>query len=159
MPYIEDVAGKKYRATAIEAVLSQSKVGNAMIKVNFQLLDPPHIGLTWNGMLHNEKSTTRTLDTLRLCGWKGDDLSDVAFSPENEVSLSLKNEEYEGKQHTRVQWVNAKGDGSGFKLKDTLSPAEKVAIASRLKGAVLAHKAKGNTASGGSDIPFDALRF
>ena len=153
MPYIEDVAGKKFRATAIEGVLTQSKAGNAMVKVTFQLLDPPHTSIVWNGMLHNEKSTGRTLDSLRYAGWTGDDLATLSFPSSNEVVLTLENEEYEGKQHTRVQWVNAKGSGS-FKLKDDLGAAEKAAIAARLKGAVLAHKAKSAAKGGGEDIPF-----
>lgn len=153
MPFIENVAGRNFKATAVEAALTQSKAGNAMIKVTFQLLEPPHTLLVWNGMLHSEKMTARTLDSLRYAGWKGDDLSLVTFPSENEVSLTLENEEYEGKQHTKVAWVNKAGD-SGFKVKSDLAPAEQMALAAKLKGAVLAHKAKEGHQQGNTNPPF-----
>jgi hypothetical protein len=157
MPYIEKVDGVKFRATALDAVLTESKNGNAMVVIAFQLLDPPHIEMAYRGMLMG-KQTDRTLDTLRLCGWKGDDLSNITLDKGNEVALVLENEVYEGKNHTHIKWVNKVGGAGMAKVKDSLSPVERQALAASLAGAVLAHKqkamAEGGVEAGTGDIPF-----
>jgi hypothetical protein len=138
----------------MEGVLTESKNGNPMVVVQFQFLDPPHTEIRWNGMLMG-KMLDRTLDSLRYCGWTGDDLSNIVFPPGAEVSLALENELYEGKQHTKVKWVDRAGGAGVAKIKDQLSPIERTDLASTLKGAVLAHQQK-QAAAGGDDskIPF-----
>jgi hypothetical protein len=133
MPYIEKVDGVHFRAHPVEGVLTESKNGNPMVVVQFQFLDPPHTEIRWNGML----------------------MGKMLFPPGAEVSLALENELYEGKQHTKVKWVNRAGGAGVAKIKDQLSPIERTDLASTLKGAVLAHQQK-QAAAGGDDskIPF-----
>ncbi len=64
----------KYRARPIAAALGLTSKGTDQIAVTFELLDPAGERITWYGFF-TEKTTDRTLESLRHCGWKGNDLS------------------------------------------------------------------------------------
>lgn len=103
-----------YRAVAVKPIqFGEAKTGTKQVLVQFEIIDGPHSGrlLPWFGFF-SEKAHERTLEALRLCGFKGDDLMAVLEQPmDQEVSITVEHEVYEGKSHARVAWVNAPGGG------------------------------------------------
>lgn len=130
-----------FRARAVEWDLGYTSTNKEQVAVRFELLDVDEGAryLTWYGFF-TDKTTERTLDSMRHCGWKGDDLFDLSGLGDNEVDLVLETEEdNEGKAHLRVRWVNSRG---GLALKDRMDDDARRTFAQRMKGAVLAHKKK-----------------
>lgn len=96
-----------YRAKAKEWTLSETKQGAPMVVVLFDVLTEgaTEKSLTWRG-LFTEKTVDRTIESLRYCGFEGDDLLTLEGLDKNEVDLVVEDELYEGKTYARVQWVN-----------------------------------------------------
>lgn len=130
MPQIPDGT---YLATAVEGALGYADTGTPYIGVLFSLKEAG-VKLTWRGFF-TEKTQERTFEALRACGWKGDDLSEITFPQGNEVEVVVKQEEWEGKVHPRIQWVNAV---RGPMVKNAMTMAERKAFAEKMRGAVLA---------------------
>lgn len=126
-----------YRARASSGALGETKGGKEQVAVEFEVLDDGFHGqrITWFGYF-TDKTTEGTLRALRTMGWRGDDLSDLGGIQDNEVSLVVEQEEYEGKWTAKVRWVNAIGGGVG--LKAPLSPDKAKAFAARMRAQVLA---------------------
>lgn len=127
-----------YRARAVGAALGETKGGKEQVAVEFELLTDdltPGQRITWFGYF-TEKTTARTIESLRICGWTGSDLTDLEGIGANEVELVVENEEWEGKTRAKVQWVNKAG--GGLSLAAPLSADKAKAFAARMKGAVLA---------------------
>jgi hypothetical protein len=128
-----------YRARAVEYALGKTEKGNRQVAVRFQTFDSedrPGEQITWYGYF-TEKTAERTLESLQHCGWEGDDITDLAGIERNEVQLVVEHEEYEGKTHARVAWVNRAG-GGGIAIKAPLDEAEKVDFAREVKAKLLA---------------------
>lgn len=142
MPQIPDGT---YLATALEATLGAADTGTPYIGVLFHLKEAG-AKLTWRGFF-TEKTQERTIEALRACGWKGDDLSEVSFPAGNEVEVVVANEEWDGKVHPKIQWVNAI---RGPAVKNAMSAGERKAFAERMRGAVLAY----DQSKASSDVPF-----
>jgi hypothetical protein len=135
------LAQGQYAARAIEAGLGRTKGGAEQVAVAFQILDEGECQgkvISWYGYF-TDKTVDRTLDSLRICGWRGDDLSDLTGVTDNEVKLVVETEEYEGKLQARVRWINAAG---GVALKDRLSAEDAKVFAARMRGRVAASAAK-----------------
>lgn len=136
---MSEIADGVYRARAVVGALGETQGGKEQMAVEFELMDSegvvgPHI--TWFGYF-TEKTTEHTLRALRTCGWRGDDLSNLDGIQENEVSLVIQNETYEGKTRPKVQWVNAPG-GAGLGLKAPLAPDRAKSFAAKMRAAVRA---------------------
>ncbi|HVO30759.1 MAG TPA: hypothetical protein VMV18_08485 [bacterium] len=132
-----------YKAKASTWALAESSKGTPEVAVEFVLTHPDMQGrsITWHGYL-SEKTFNRTVESLRYCGWKGDDLSDLSGLDANEVSLVVENEEYEGETHPRVKWVNRAG---GLAVKAPMSGDKAKAFAASMRERVRAFDAaKGN---------------
>lgn len=136
---MSEIADGTYRAQALQGALAKTKTGKEQVGVLFQLMDeegnPTHT-ITWFGYF-TEKTLERTIESLRLCGWHGDDVSNLEGLTDNEVDLVIKQEEYEGTRTPRVRWVNARGSG-GLALQSPLEPAEAKSFAQSLRGQILA---------------------
>jgi hypothetical protein len=123
-----------HRARAVGAELGRSpKKGTEQIVVEFQLLDGELAGerINWIGYF-TPNTSDRTLEALRICGWKTDDVTDLDGLTDNEVSLAIEQETYQDKTHAKVQFVNRLG--SGFKMKSPMNDAEKKAFAAKMRG-------------------------
>lgn len=102
-----------YRAKAKEWTMAEASTGTVMIVVLFDILTEgaEEKSLTWRGYF-GEKSTDRTIESLRHMGFEGDDLTQLEGLDRNEVDLTVEDEEYtdaesgEVKTSAKVQWVN-----------------------------------------------------
>jgi hypothetical protein len=151
------------RARAIDGDLGWTQGGKAQVAVTFEILEGEDAGrnITWYGYF-SDASKERTIEALRYCGWKGDDISDMSsINGEGEASIVIEHEEYEGKTRAKVQWVN---NGGGARLAKPMEDDEKKAFAEKMKGLVASVDAKsksrggpapsgGGGGGGGSDSP------
>lgn len=128
-----------YRARAREWAFGMSKSGTPYIAVAFEILEESADGhrITWYGYL-SEKPSKRTMEAMRYCGWDNDDVTAPTGLNANEVELVIKPETYEGKTHSKVQWVNRVG-GLGLKV-DEVDEAQRRAIAASMKSAAVASR-------------------
>jgi len=148
-----------YRARGVNAALGYTSKGKEQMAVELQFLDGENEGktITWYGYF-TEKTTDSTFDALRVLGWTGADLSDLAGIDANEVSIVVEEEtDDEGKTRTRVRWINRRG---GIALKERMNPAQLAKFAKRMKGAAVAstQRAKAGGAEAGTRRPSGAGR-
>lgn len=148
-----------YAARAISAALGETKGGKPQIAVEFELTDVPdgtRPHRTWYGNF-TDATQDRTIESLRVCGWTGDDLTDVQVSAD--VSLVIETEEYEGKARQKIQWVNRP---EGLALAKRMEPNAAKAFAESMKGQIMAFdqrvgkpapKRQNNQSRGRDDIP------
>ncbi len=130
----------KYRAKATAWGLGETSSGKPEIAIEFGFtsLDLAGQSITWHGYL-SEAAFNRTVESLRHCGWKGDDFSDLEGLGANEVELVVEEEEYEGKVHAKVRWVNRAG---GLSIKAPMTGDKVKAFAASMRGKVRAFDAK-----------------
>lgn len=136
-----------YMARATGAELGYTSGGKEQLAIAFSLVDQPGQRITWYGGFSTEingnakkSPCERTFETLRTCGWQGDDLSDLSGIEENEVEIVIDIEaDQNGVGRNRVKWVNAPG-GGGPAMKNVMPPDQKKAFAAKMKGAALASK-------------------
>jgi len=130
-----------YRARGVTAALGLTSKGSEQVAVELTLLEGENEGksITWYGYF-TDKTTERTLDSLRHLGWEGDDLADLTGIDRNEVNVVIEDEQDDrGEYRSRVRWINRAG---GLALKERLQGDQLKAFSARMKGAVLAHKQK-----------------
>jgi len=155
-----------YRAKARTWALAESSKGTPEAAVEFVIIAPADFAgqsITWHGYL-SEAAFARSVESLRHCGWKGDDLSDLAGLDANEVDIVIANEEYEGETHAKVRWVNKAG---GLAVKSPMTPDKAKAFAAAMKGQVRAvdiskgakpstngQQKRAEAPMSGDDIPF-----
>jgi hypothetical protein len=137
-----------YRAHAIAAELGFTNGGDEQVAISFEILDHPGQRITWYGGFSTEikgqakkSPCERTFETLRTCGWEGDDLTDLAGIDSNDVEVVLEINEYEGKESNRIKWVNSLGSG-GPALKNVMPPDAKKAFAAKMRGQAIASRQK-----------------
>lgn len=114
-----------------------TKGGDPQICVNFEIVSGPHAGhrVAWYGYF-TEKTAKRTVESLRYCGFKGDDLMGaLAQKLDNQVSIKIEHNEYQGKVSERVAWVNQPG-GPGVRLQAPMNTADLRSFSARMKASV-----------------------
>ena len=147
-----------YRAKAISHVLGESKnKGTPQSQVAFELSQEGYEGqrIDWLGY-YTEKTEDRTLESLRIAGWTGDDLSaaELPGLGSTEVDLVIENEEWEGKTRSKVQWVNKPG---GIALGKPMDDVARKTFAARMRAKIATQgKLVGQRTAkvDDSDIPF-----
>jgi hypothetical protein len=114
-----------------------TKENKRQIAVCFEVIDGDYIGhkLTWFGYF-TEKTTERTIQALRYCGFRGDDLMTVNEQAlDQAVSITVEHAEYNGKISAKIAWVNAPG-GGGFKLSAPMKKNDMRRFAAEMRMAV-----------------------
>lgn len=126
-----------YIARADSNEMVESKDGNPYVIVDFVIEEGERNGeiLKWMGFF-TEKTATRTIESLRVCGWKGDDVSSLDGLSDNLVQITAGFETYNDKEYERVRWVNAIGSSA---VKKVMSSEQRKEFAQKLRGAVLAY--------------------
>jgi hypothetical protein len=82
--------------------------GTKQVVIMFEITKGPCKGevLPWFGYFTMD-SKARTVESLRLCGFTGQNILDVETQKlDGEVVLVVENQEYDGKIRSRVAWVN-----------------------------------------------------
>jgi len=127
-----------HRGRAREWALGHASNGNEQIAVLFELTQGEHAGktITWFGSF-SDAAVDRTLDSLRHCGWDGDNFAALDGLDANEVELVIQPETYEGKTRDRVRWVNRP---SRLALREQMGPGAASAFAAKMRAKALAHK-------------------
>jgi hypothetical protein len=134
------------RARAVQgnAVLGFTSGGKEQVGVLMQLLEGPNEGshITWYGYF-TDKSVERTLESLRLLGWQGDDLFDLSTVGDDEssdVHLVIDHEtDDKGQTRAKACFINRI---AGVAIKDRMNDAQAKAFAQKMRGHVLAQKQK-----------------
>jgi hypothetical protein len=121
-----------YLARAVEWKLGVSDNGKDYIAVKFSIEEGEEVGrqLTWRGFF-TEKTRQRTIEALRYCGWEGTDFASLDGLDRNLVQLDIDEDEYEGKKHWKVNWVNRLG---GLAVKNEMTDQKRREFAARMKG-------------------------
>ena len=121
------------RATGVYE-LGMTSNGTEQIGVEFVLEGGQFDGETivWYGYF-SEKAFARTIEALRICGWKGDDLANITGLDANQVMLTVEEDTYNGVTSLKVRWVNKAG---GVAMQSAMDGAAKAAFAARVKGAL-----------------------
>jgi hypothetical protein len=128
----------KYRAKACGFDIGESQSGNPFVAVSFEIggtVEP------WTGYL-TDKAAERTIQSLRLMGWQGDDLEkltladlpgwvqvDVREDKDKEGSIKIGDD---GKPQTRIAFVNSLSGMFGAPM----DHEARKALSLRLRGAV-----------------------
>jgi hypothetical protein len=141
-----------YAAQAESWTLGRSSTGKEQVAISFLVLTEgaTHERLTWYGYF-TEHTFDRTVETLRTCGWQGDDLSDLSGVEQNKVSLVVVDEDFEGKVTARVAWVNRTGGGPS--VKEVLEGNEAKAFAAAMKDRVRAWSAANKSKAPAAKTP------
>lgn len=148
------IAAGTYKAKAIKAEAGKSaNKGTDQVSVLFNIESGPHAGqeITWIGYF-TEKTADRTIDSLMICGWDGEDYTMFSGVSKNTVDIVVEHETYvheasgEERTRARVAWVNDPNRVVGGK---PMSAGELTDFAARMRGRVLAMKEK--RAKGGDD--------
>lgn len=155
----------RYLAKAIGTTWGQSQKGKMQVAVTCEITQEcAEKGQTfsWIGTF-SELATDMAVRALRAFGWEGDDLSDL-FELDaagckrflgREVELVIDEEEYEGKVHTKVKFVNEPG-ASRFAFKVPVGQIDLRQFAASMKSSIRAIGNPGMIPSKkrDDDIPF-----
>jgi hypothetical protein len=140
------IAEGRYRAVAVPVDTDSGSVWaqfglskeskSQQVVVNFEILEGEAAGqkIAWFGYF-SDKTVDKTMEALRNCGWKSDDIMDCVTSPlEQEVSLVVEheNDQKTGKPRPRIRWVNRPG-GGGLKLETPMDDKDLRMFAAKLK--------------------------
>ena len=136
-----------YRARALSGALGYAGNGTEQVGIDFQIIEGPSEGqhITWYGFF-TDKTTDRTIESLRICGWEGDDLFDLTGIEKNEVDLVIEAEDYadkktgELKTRSRVRWINRP---SGLQMRDAMDSTQAREFAAKMRGRVVALRGAG----------------
>lgn len=127
-----------WKVRACEGALgTTNKTDREQVAVDLEIMDGPALGahITWYGFF-TDKTFDRTIESLRLLGWQGHDLSDLRGLGSTEATAVIADEPDEnGEVRTRVKWINAIG---GIAMKNRMDIGAAKAFAERMKGRVLA---------------------
>ncbi|HET9893173.1 MAG TPA: hypothetical protein VFQ42_22035 [Mycobacterium sp.] len=123
------------------------------MSVEFAIEDHPEFSgytLNWIGTF-SDHSSERTVESLQIAGWQGDDVAELAGVPASsvladQVSLDCDVDSYtdgEGntRENLRVQWVNRLG--GRFQFKQEADPAALRALGARLRSTAQSLRAGG----------------
>lgn len=129
----------RYTGRAVGSALGFSSNGKQQIAVALSPSEGPFAGdsITWYGYF-TDAAHEITFRQLRTLGWHGDDLTDMTGIDANEVSFTVKSEEYDGKTRQKVAGIFPLG---GVVLKDRMSPEQAKTFAAQMRGAAVASRA------------------
>lgn len=131
----EEILRGPHRAKAVRWELAKTNSGREQVAIQFLLIERGDY-VTYYGFF-TDATIARTFESLRICGWTGDDLTNLEGLDLNEVELEMKPEEYKGQLQNKVGFINRPGGG----LRVTpMEDAEKRAFAARMKAAAVASR-------------------
>lgn len=87
-------------------------------------------------LVFSDGASSYSLDRLRACGWKGNDLSRLDGIDANEITVAVKYETYKGEEKMKVEIQTG---GGRFKLESPMDERQKRAFAARMLPVVKGH--------------------
>lgn len=140
----------RYRAKAKSWAVGEASTGTPQVGIEFVIEEGDHRGEWISGYFFlTDAACDRTLETLRLCGWTGTDVSEEMFGLDaNIVELVVEPEDGlpdphsgEVKQRLRLKFVNKAG---GVAMKSALTSDKAKVLAAKMKArlAIIDAKAK-----------------
>lgn len=152
------------------AQFGEAGTGSKQVLLHFKILEGDWLGyqLPWFGYFTKD-TTERTIKSLRLVGFRGDDLAELpAQRLDQTVSVTVEHQEYNNKTYARIAWVNAPG-GGGVRLQNPMKGDKLRNFAAQMKRfAQQVGEVRGESASApvtstppaqNGDIPLDKLPF
>lgn len=144
-----------YPAQVVEGLLGVASTGNEQVAVSLEVTDvdgnPTGERIAWYGTF-TEAAYPYTVKTLRVMGWRGDDLSDLSSIAGTPVSIVVQSEEYKGKVRQKVAFVNAPGGGAI--LKEQMTPDAAKSFADRMRSKIrMADAMEGKPRNNGAPAP------
>lgn len=135
-----------YRARATGGVLTESKnTKREHVFLKFAPVDDPADAMGWQGYFGDtidkggKSLTERTVDVLRLCGWKGDDVSKLDGVADNEVEIVVVEDEYKGVTSLKIRFVQEVGTQAKF-MPEAMPTAQAQSFANRMKARIRGEK-------------------
>jgi len=132
-----------YRARAVRtvddagievwAIWGRANTDTVQVGMTFEILDGEYSGhrLPWYGYW-TKNSWERTVQSLRYCGFTGNDLMDLNNQDlSNEVSVKVEHEDYDGETYARIAWVNQ--GHSGVRMANPMSIDELRMFSARMQ--------------------------
>lgn len=124
----------RYLAKATEWDLGIADKGTEYIAVVFRIAEGQYAGQfrTWRGFF-TEKTEKRTVESLRYCGWTGNDFTNLTDLDKNFVTVTIEHESNEetGKLYDKIAWVNKPGN---LAVKTAMDEKHKAVFAKRMRG-------------------------
>lgn len=136
----------KFTMRGRAGALGKTGKGTPQIGVELVVTQGEFTGETivWYGYF-SDAAQEITFRQLRTLGWEGDDLSNLAGIDKNEVTVYLKEEEYNGEYNLKVKGIYPLG-GAG--IANPMSDAEAKAFAAQQKGNAIASRTAGQPKPG-----------
>lgn len=101
---------RTYRARAKNWNLGESSSGKEQLAVEFEIITPGAEMPSITAYLYfTDAAWERSVESLRLCGWAGTDISTLEGLDENEVELVIEDDTYDSKTRPKVRWINRVG--------------------------------------------------
>lgn len=126
-----------HTAVARSFELGETSKGNQQIAVLFEIVEGVDQGCTivWYGHF-TDKTTDRTMESLRYCGWTCNDVTVLTGLGSKLVQIVVEHEtqqegKHEGQQRARVRWVNRLGGGA-IKLEKPMDANAKRMFAAKM---------------------------
>jgi hypothetical protein len=122
----------KARAVADSHEWGLADTGTEQVGVLLELLEGEHSGqrVTWYGYF-TEASEDRTLESLRIAGWNGNDLLNLPGLGSTEFQLTMTEEE---NQNTgQVFWKASFINRIGVAMRNVMDERQKAAFAARMR--------------------------
>lgn len=131
-----------WKARGCEAALGDTKGGKRQVGVDLVILEGPNTGahITWYGYF-TDASWERTIESLQLLGWDGDNLADLRGIDRNEVNVVIDHEPNPdtGEVRAKASWINQLG---GVVMKNRLDAGSAAAFGAEMRGRIAALKAQ-----------------
>lgn len=123
--------------------LGVSSTGKEQVAVSFPIPDAEggEYHLAWYGFF-TEGTVERTIESLRLLGFEGDDLTNLVGLDKNSVELVIEEEEYpqgSGQFQEKIQWINR---GGGALVKTPLEGEKAKTFAALMREKFRVHDAQ-----------------
>lgn len=123
----------KYLARAREGCISRTSTGIDYVNIVFDLETGTgmKMSLEWAGWFGDDPvKNKRTIECLRICGWTGNDLSDLTGITDNQVLLVVEDKERGGRCYSTIRFINSPSAGPG---RNAMLPADIKQLSMRMR--------------------------
>jgi hypothetical protein len=113
---------------AIEGDVQYGESSKGTMEIVLQVF-VPDLGRTMSTILYfSDSATPHSIERLRVCGWEGEDLSDLKGIGKKKFDFQITTDMYEGKPQIKTNIVSGGGRITTSKVIDAKTFAAKVAL-------------------------------